>query len=130
MSSKGPRRTVLVTGGTGYIGSHCTVALLEAGHEVLIADNLSNSRAEVFDRIEHLAGKQPAFERATGKKVPYRIVERRPGDAAICYADPGLAAAVVVQRNIAAGAKLKQPLAKLRLHVLHRPSWLSFYRTR
>ncbi len=44
MSSKSPRRTVLVTGGTGYIGSHCAVALLEAGHEVLIADNLSNSR--------------------------------------------------------------------------------------
>ncbi len=36
-----------------------------------------------------------AFERATGKKVPYRIVERRPGDVAICYADPGLAHAAL-----------------------------------
>lgn len=50
-----------MTGGTGYIGSHCVVALLEAGHEVVIADNLSNSRAEVVDRIERLAGRRPVF---------------------------------------------------------------------
>lgn len=52
-----------MTGGAGYIGSHCVVALLEAGHEVLIADNLSNSRVQVVDRIERLAGERPDFER-------------------------------------------------------------------
>jgi len=57
------RKRVLVTGGTGYIGSHCVVALLEGGHEVLVADNLSNSRAEVVDRIDRIARRRPAFER-------------------------------------------------------------------
>jgi UDP-glucose 4-epimerase len=63
MRKSGIPERVLVTGGTGYIGSHCVVALLEAGRDVVIADNLSNSRAEVVDRIERLAGKRPAFER-------------------------------------------------------------------
>jgi len=52
---------ILVTGGTGYIGSHTVVELLTAGHEVVILDNLSNSRKEVVDRIETIAGKRPEF---------------------------------------------------------------------
>lgn len=52
---------ILVTGGTGYIGSHACVALLAAGHEVTVIDDLSNSRREVLDRIERIAGKRPAF---------------------------------------------------------------------
>jgi UDP-glucose 4-epimerase len=63
MMNSSIRKRVLVTGGTGYIGSHCAVALLEAGHDVLIADNLSNSRAEVVDRIQRLASRKPGFER-------------------------------------------------------------------
>ena len=47
--------TILVTGGTGYIGSHTCVELLAAGHEVVILDNLSNSRRSVLDRIERIA---------------------------------------------------------------------------
>jgi UDP-glucose 4-epimerase len=62
MGNSSIRKRVLVTGGTGYIGSHCVVALMEAGHEVVIADNLSNSRADVVDRIERLARRRPAFE--------------------------------------------------------------------
>jgi UDP-glucose 4-epimerase len=54
---------ILVTGGAGYIGSHCAVALLDKGHEVVIADNLSNSKIEVLDRIEQIARRRPAFER-------------------------------------------------------------------
>ncbi|HSI22699.1 MAG TPA: UDP-glucose 4-epimerase GalE [Methylophilaceae bacterium] len=52
---------ILVTGGTGYIGSHTVVELLSAGHEVVILDNLSNSRREVLGCIEKITGKYPAF---------------------------------------------------------------------
>ena len=48
---------ILVTGGAGYIGSHTAVELLNAGHQVVIVDNLCNSSAKVLDRIEALAGK-------------------------------------------------------------------------
>ncbi len=52
---------ILVTGGTGYIGSHTCVALAEAGHDIVIFDNLCNSRAEVVDRLDKLCGKRPEF---------------------------------------------------------------------
>ncbi len=53
--------TILVTGGTGYIGSHTVVQLLAAGHDVLILDNLCNSKSKVVDRIAKIAGKTPRF---------------------------------------------------------------------
>ena len=53
--------TILVTGGAGYIGSHTVVQLLDAGHEVLVLDNLCNSKATVIDRIEKITGKRPHF---------------------------------------------------------------------
>ncbi len=53
--------TILVTGGTGYIGSHTAVELLELGYDVIIADNLSNSSIDVLDRIEKITGKKPRF---------------------------------------------------------------------
>ncbi|MFH2089057.1 MAG: UDP-glucose 4-epimerase GalE [Pseudomonadota bacterium] len=52
---------ILVTGGAGYIGSHTCVALAQAGHEVLILDNLCNSRAGVVDRLSKISGRRPAF---------------------------------------------------------------------
>lgn len=52
---------ILVTGGTGYIGSHTTVELQQAGYEVVIIDNLSNSNIEVLDGIEAITGIRPAF---------------------------------------------------------------------
>lgn len=52
---------ILITGGTGYIGSHTVVLLAQAGHEIVILDNLCNSRADVVDRLEKLCGKRPAF---------------------------------------------------------------------
>ena len=52
---------ILVTGGTGYIGSHTVVELLSVGAEVIIVDNLSNSKALVVDRIEKITGKRPLF---------------------------------------------------------------------
>jgi UDP-glucose 4-epimerase len=56
--------TTLVTGGTGYIGSHAVVELLAAGLEVVIVDNLCNSKASVLDRIERIAGRRPGFVQA------------------------------------------------------------------
>lgn len=53
--------SVLVTGGVGYIGSHTTIELIEAGREVIIVDNLSNSNIVVLDRIEELTGVRPKF---------------------------------------------------------------------
>ena len=52
---------VLLTGGAGYIGSHTAIELIEAGHEVVIVDNLSNSKICVLDRIEKITGKRPEF---------------------------------------------------------------------
>ena len=52
---------ILITGGTGYIGSHICVALAEAGHDLLILDNLCNSRVDVVSRLETLCGKRPEF---------------------------------------------------------------------
>lgn len=54
---------VLLTGGAGYIGSHTAVELLNAGYDVVIADDLSNSSEEVVSRIEELGGKKTAFYR-------------------------------------------------------------------
>ncbi|WP_423408377.1 UDP-glucose 4-epimerase GalE [Heyndrickxia sp. MSNUG] len=52
---------ILVTGGAGYIGSHTCVALLEAGHSVIIADNLSNSKEQVVDYVQHISNKDVIF---------------------------------------------------------------------
>ena len=52
---------ILVTGGAGYIGSHTCVELLQAGYEVVILDNFSNSKPEVLARIEQISGKKPFF---------------------------------------------------------------------
>ena len=56
------KKTILVTGGTGFIGSHTTVELQNAGYDVVIVDNLSNSKADVVDGIEKITGIRPAFE--------------------------------------------------------------------
>jgi UDP-glucose 4-epimerase len=52
---------ILLTGGAGYIGSHTAVALLDAGHELVVIDNLSNSQASVISAIEQLSGKKIDF---------------------------------------------------------------------
>lgn len=69
---------IIVTGGTGYIGSHTTVELLEKGYDVLIIDNLSNSKEEVIDNIEKISGKRPFFEKfdLTDKNKTLKVFEK------------------------------------------------------
>lgn len=59
---------ILVTGGTGYIGSHTVVELLQHNYEVVIADNLSNSSIDVLDAIVDITGKKPIFEQVDVSK--------------------------------------------------------------
>lgn len=56
-------KKILVTGGTGYIGSHTVVELQQAGYEVIIVDNLSNSNADVLEGITRITGKRPIFDK-------------------------------------------------------------------
>lgn len=58
------KKTILITGGAGYIGSHTAVELMNAGHHVIIVDNLCNSSIQVLDRLEALAGKNFNFVQA------------------------------------------------------------------
>ena len=56
------KKKILVTGGTGYIGSHTAVELIEEGFDVIIVDNLYNSEADVVDRIQKITGVKPLLE--------------------------------------------------------------------
>ena len=75
------KEKILVTGGTGYIGSHTTVELQNAGYEVVIIDNLSNSNIEVLDGIESITGVRPAFVEGdcTDMATMRRLFEEHPG---------------------------------------------------
>ncbi|WP_019181605.1 UDP-glucose 4-epimerase GalE [Microbacterium yannicii] len=66
---------VLLAGGAGYIGAHTAVALLEAGHDVLVVDDLSNSSAEAVARVEQL----------TGAKIPFLAADARDVDALTAF---------------------------------------------
>jgi len=61
---------ILVTGGTGFIGSHTCVALLDAGYEVTVLDNLCNSDASVIGRIGQICGREPAFVEGDIRDAP------------------------------------------------------------
>ncbi len=52
---------ILVTGGAGYIASHTCVALLEAGHQVIVADNLVNSKKDSIDKVRQITNKEVVF---------------------------------------------------------------------
>ena len=75
------KQKILVTGGTGFIGSHTTVELIEAGYEVVIVDNLSNSNADVVDGIEKITGVRPAFEQVdcTDEAAFEAVFKKYPG---------------------------------------------------
>ena len=79
---------ILVSGGTGYIGSHTCVELIHAGHEVVIFDNLYNSREEMLDRMEAITGVRPKFYLAdmTKREELRPVFEENTFDAVIHFA--------------------------------------------
>ena len=81
------KQKILVTGGTGFIGSHTTVELQQAGYEVVIVDNLSNSNAQVIDGIEKITGTRPAFEKVDccDMKALESVFQKHPGIAGIIH---------------------------------------------
>src|SRR5256885_5579767 len=79
---------VLVTGGAGYIGSHTCVELMQAEHEVVVLDNLSNSHVAVIERIARIVGKAPQFARSDVRDTDAlrEILARHRFDAVIHFA--------------------------------------------
>lgn len=79
---------VLVTGGLGYIGSHTCCCLLDAGYEVVVVDNLVNSKIEVVDKIKTITGKDFTFyqEDVCDEKALDKIFEKEKVDAVIHFA--------------------------------------------
>jgi len=80
--------TILITGGTGYIGSHTVVELMAVGHEIFILDNLCNSKASVLDRIQRIVGRRPRFEQIDVRDRPAlrRIFSSHRFDAVVHFA--------------------------------------------
>jgi UDP-glucose 4-epimerase len=79
---------ILVTGGTGFIGSHACVALSEAGHEVIVLDNLCNSDASVVERIGKICGQTPTFIEGDirDKSLLRKVFTEHPVSAVIHFA--------------------------------------------
>ncbi|MCP3993495.1 MAG: UDP-glucose 4-epimerase GalE [bacterium] len=81
---------ILLTGGTGYIGSHTAVALMSAGHDVTLLDNFSNSKPAVLDRLREITGKPMDFFEAdvTDGDAIAEVMKQRSFDGAIHFAAP------------------------------------------
>ena len=88
MKTSATPSSVLVTGGAGYIGSHTCVELMQAGHEVLVLDNLCNSHPAVLERIARIAGKAPEFARVDVRDTDalVEVLRRKRFDAVIHFA--------------------------------------------
>lgn len=93
---------ILVTGGAGYIGSHTTLVLLEAGFEVVVLDNLCNSSAESLRRVEKIAGRVPVFVDGDIRDAPL---------LAQLFADHDFSAVVHFAGLKAVGESVREPLA-------------------
>lgn len=80
-------KTILVTGGTGFIGSHTVIELQQAGYNVVIVDNLSNSEASVIDNIEKISGIRPKFENfdLSDREKTHDFFQRNKGIDAIIH---------------------------------------------
>ncbi|MBI4740255.1 MAG: UDP-glucose 4-epimerase GalE [Betaproteobacteria bacterium] len=81
-------KSILVTGGAGYIGSHTCVELLNAGFDVTIVDNLCNSKAVVVDRLERICGVRPGFVEGDVRDLPFlrRLLAAGQFDAVMHFA--------------------------------------------
>ncbi|MBL7969863.1 MAG: UDP-glucose 4-epimerase GalE [Prolixibacteraceae bacterium] len=93
---------ILVTGGTGYIGSHTVVELQNAGFDVYIVDNLSNSEEKVVDRIKHITGIRPGFEQVDC--VDYNALE------SVFKKNNGFDAVINFAASKAVGESVENPL--------------------
>lgn len=96
------KRTILVTGGTGFIGSHTSVELINAGYDVVIIDNLSNSNADVVDGIEKITGIRPAFEKVDCLD--------RPALEGVFKKYPGISGIIHFAASKAVGESVQKPL--------------------
>ncbi|MDR1527862.1 MAG: UDP-glucose 4-epimerase GalE [Dysgonamonadaceae bacterium] len=101
---------ILVTGGTGYIGSHTVVELQNSDYEVVIVDNLSNSNAEVVDGIEKITGIRPAFQ-----QVDCRDKEALAG---VFNRYPGIKGIIHFAASKAVGESVQQPLLYYRNNIV------------
>ncbi len=81
-------QTILLPGGAGFIGSHVAAELLDRGYDVVIADDLSNARADVIDRLERIAGRRPVFYRIdiADREALERVFRENAIDAVIHFA--------------------------------------------
>jgi len=95
-------KQILVTGGTGYIGSHTAVELQNAGFEVIIIDNLSNSSLDVLDGIEKITGIRPTFEQ-------FDLVDLDKVDA-FFHKYPKIGAIIHFAASKAVGESVEKPL--------------------
>ena len=94
--------SILVIGGAGYIGSHTCVELLNAGYDIVVADNLSNSGEEALRRVG----------RITGKTVPFVKADMRHADEveALCAKNPDIGAVIHFAGCKAVGESVAKPL--------------------
>jgi UDP-glucose 4-epimerase len=96
------QKRILVTGGTGFIGSHTVVELMNSGYEAIIIDNLYNSQISVLDGIEGITGKRPAFENFDLRE--YDKLQ------ACCKKYPGIEAIIHFAALKAVGESVEKPL--------------------
>jgi UDP-glucose 4-epimerase len=109
---------VLITGGTGFIGSHTAIQLIEAGHEVSVVDNLANSSSEVIDRLQEMTGaKVPFFEADVGDRIAMGpiLAKARPEAVIHCAALKAVGESVeqplrYYENNVGGTARLLQVL--------------------
>ena len=103
------KKKILVAGGTGYIGSHTTVELQQAGYDVLIIDDLSNSNIEVLDGIERITGIRPEFVQLDLKD--------KEGARKALEAHPGIEGVILFAASKAVGESVQQPLKYYRNNI-------------
>lgn len=103
------KKKILVAGGTGYIGSHTTVELQNAGYEVVIIDDLSNSNMEVLDGIERITGVRPAFVKLDLKD--------KEGTRKALEVHPGIDGVILFAASKAVGESVQQPLKYYRNNI-------------
>lgn len=101
---------ILVSGGTGYIGSHTVVELMQQGYDVVIVDNLSNSTMEVLDGITAITGQRPAFEQVDCNDIAAM------DDVLNRYSD--IEAAIHFAASKAVGESVEQPLLYYRNNLM------------